>query len=221
MRRPLVVVAATAVAFVLLAVVLFDRVVGEERTRIAVVGAPPPTLSESPVVLPAGKRLCITRTLLSPRADVVELIVSEQQKRPTPALELVAEGKGHRAAVRIPPGPAGRHPVTARLNPPDRDLIGQVCVRARSEVVLVGTTEFHSISRSISFIDGERIPPDPALKFYTADEVGLLDDLGGVVDRMTIARGFLGASWIVWGLLVLVAVGVPAAVLTAFARTLR
>ena len=223
MRRPVIIAAVTAVAFVVLAVLLFDRALGEERTRIASVATPSPTLVESPVVLPAGQRLCITQALLSPRADIAELVVSEQQKRPTPALELVASGPGYRSAAQIPPREHGRHAVTARIEPPVRDSVGQVCVRARERerVVLVGTTEFRTITRSISFIDGERIQPDPALTFYTAEKLSALGELGGIVDRMTIARGFLGAGWLVWLLLVVVLVGVPAAVLTAFARTLR
>lgn len=222
MRRPVVTAVVTGVVFVVAAVLLFDRALGEERVRIATVVTPSPTLTESPVVLPAGKRLCITRTLLSPRAEIAELVVSEQQKRPTPALDVVAVGAGYRSAARIAATEPGRHAVTARIEPPDRDIIGQFCVRARGRaVVLVGTTEFRSITRSISFIDGEQISPDPALTFYTAEKVSALGELGGIVDRMTIARGFLGAGWIVWSLLVLVAIGVPVAVLVVLYRALR
>ena len=223
MRRALGITALTAVAFALLAFALFDRQLTEERVRIAAVGTPNPVNVEAPVDLPAGKRLCMTRTLLSPRTEVAELVV-HQGERPTPALEVVARGPGYRSPVaRIPASDPGRHPVTARIQPPDHELVGELCVRAaeRRPVRFVGTTEFRTISRSIASIDGEQIAPDVSLTFYTAEPVSTLDDLGGIVARMTIARGFLGADWIVWGLLALAFVGMPIAVLLAFGSSLR
>ena len=223
MRRPLVAVALSALAFLLLAAVLFDRPLLEKRTRIAAVGTPPPVLNTSPIVVPPGGRMCMTRILLSPRTEIAELIV-DQGKRPTPALDVVAEGPGYRSpVVTVPAGPEGRHVVTARIEPPDRDLIGQLCVRARERrpVTFVGTVEFRTITRAETTIDGNRTDVDAALTFYDPEKVSALGELGGIVDRMTISRGFLGASWFAWILLVLAAMGVPAAVFSLLARMLR
>lgn len=222
MRRPVVITAATALAFVFLAVVLFKSPLTDKHTRIASVGTPNPVNTESQVRLKAGSRLCLTRTLLSPRTEIAELVVM-QGDAPTPPLEVVAEGPGYRSPVaRIPASEPGRHPVTARIQPPDRELIGQLCVRAaeRKPVTFVGTVEFRTITRSIGTIDGTPIGEDVALKFYTEERVSALSELGNIVDRMTISRGFLGAAWVVWALIVLVAVGVPAAVLAALHRSL-
>jgi hypothetical protein len=222
LTSPRVVVAVCAVAFVVLAVILFAAPLTEKRTRIASVGAPSPVAETIPIRARPGQVVCATRALLSPDTQVVEVVV-DQGSRPMPPLEVWADAPGYRSPpARVPAGEPGRHGVTTQITPPDRDMLGRVCLRnaGRAPVTFVGTREFRTITRLITTVDGTPIEPDLTLTLYSATPVSVAGELSHIVDRMTISRGFLGAEWLVWTLLVLVAVGVPAATLAALYRAL-
>ena len=216
MSRPRVVVALTALLVIVVAVGAWARPLLRERTPTAATGAPAPVNEITPIPVKPGSLLCAADVALGPRMQEAELIVTGS--RPVPPLVVRAHAPGYTSpAARIPASDPGTHPVRAAIQPPPKETLGLLCVRnvGRTTAIFVGTTELRTYTKLRTFVDGEPVAPDVALKFYERRQVSALGDLPGIVHRATIGRGFLGAEWVVWLLLALVAIGVPLLVLRA------
>jgi hypothetical protein len=167
--------------------------------------------------------VCASRILLSPRT--AEAVFSTQGPTQTrPPLEVTADGPGgyRSGPVRIDPARTTEPVLKAPITPPDRELLGRLCIRNAGDtaVRLMGSDEFRTRTRLETTVDGEPNPIDLTLSFYTAEPVSVVSELGGIVHRMTIARGFLGAEWLVWIVLLLAFAGVPAAMLWTVSRVI-
>lgn len=223
MSRPRTVVAVTAVAMLVLAAVAFGGPLTRDRVPVAGTGAPPPFSERALVDVEAGQELCALDVVLTPRTAVAELAL-DQGRNPAPDLVFTARAAGYASPpVRIPGGTRGGHPVRATFVPPGREVLGRVCLRNTGErrARFVATNEFRTMARERTTVAGKEVPPDVVLTFLEARPVSLLSYLSRAVDHMTAFRGFLGAGWIVWPLLVLVAAGVPLALLWTLYRALR
>lgn len=221
MSRPRIVVTLTAVLLLVVAAIAWAGPLTRERTPIASTGAPAPVNEITPIPLPPKSLLCATDVALGPRTQEAELIVSGD--RPAPPLVLRAQVPGYTSPpATIPPSEPGTHPIRVAIEPPREDALGRVCVRntGRTTAVFVGTTELRTYTKLRTWVDGEPVAPDVALKFYERRQVSVLGDLPGIVERMTIGRGFVGAAWFVWIVLGLLALFVPLLVLRALAGAL-
>lgn len=223
MSRPRVVVLLTTALFLLAAAVLFAGPLTRERTPVASTGTPPPFGVRSPILVRPGQELCAEDVLLSSRAAVAELVL-DQGRTPAPPLSLtVRSGDRRSAPVAVPGGGTGVFPLRAPFTAPSTDERGSVCLRNDGRVAaqFVGTEEFRTMTGLRTTVDGQPVPPDVALNFYEGSTVSVMSFLPRIIDYMTAFRGFLGAAWILWPLLVLVVAGVPLAVLWAFSRALE
>jgi len=136
---------------------------------------------------------------------------------------LTASGPGYRSPpARIAGGQIGYLPVEAPVPPPRPDLFGRVCVRnaGRTTVTLVGTEEFRTATRAATTVDGKPVAPDLALTLFENRAASVPALLPEIVDRVASLRGFLGHPAVVWLLLALVVVAVPAAMLAVLYRAL-
>jgi hypothetical protein len=218
-----VAVAVTALVLLVVAALAWKGPLTRDRTPVAATGAPAPVNEIQEITVRPGQLLCASDILLGPRTQEAELVV-QQEKRRTPPLVVSVQAGGYRSPpVRVPPSDAGLHPINVPIDPPERTTIGRLCVRNAGDeaATFVGTTELRTYTRLRTSIDGEDVAPDLALTFYERRQVSALGELGGIVDRITINRGFLGGGWFVWPLLLLVAIGVPLLVLGVLYRALR
>ena len=221
MSRPRLVVAVIALGLVAVAAVAWLGPLTRERTPIASTGAPAPVNQITPISLAPGRLLCATDIALGPRMQEAELILTGEG--PAPPLVVRAQTRGFTSPpATIPETGPGLHAVRVAIEPPPANAIGRVCVRnaGRTAANFVATTELRTYTKLRTFVDGEPHSADLALKFYERRQVSALGDLPGIVDRMAIGRGFLGAAWLVWLLLAVLAVGVPLLVLRALAGAL-
>jgi hypothetical protein len=203
------VIAVITALVVVAGVILFSGPLFEKRTRIGSVATPAPVAEVAPIRVRAGGEVCARRVLLSPRTQVAQL-VADRHEGTTP-VTVVASGRGYRAEASGTIQGEGQQGVYADLTPPEQELLGRLCVRNTSDepVSFVGTREFRTMTRAITSVDGRDVEPDLALTFFTKEELSVAGELGTIVDRMEIDRGFLGHGWILWFVLVLAFVGVP------------
>jgi hypothetical protein len=210
--------AVTALA----AALLLGRPLVSAEQRVTVTGAPLAVYEEKPIPVSAGSTVCAQRVLLTPRTEIAQ-VVAERTPGGRPPLVATASGEGYRSGpVAVPAGPAERHEVQAPIDAPDRDVLGDVCLRNEGPqtVQLAGTEEFRSRTRLITQVDGEDVEPDLSLAFYADEPQSALSQLPGIVHRMTVGRGFLSADALVWFLLVLAFAGVPVVVFATWYRVL-
>lgn len=223
MSRPRLTVALGAAAFVVLAALLFGPALTRERQPVASTAAPSPFFGTTPIDLRQGQQLCAEDILIPPDAKIAQMVMEQPADRPSPPLEVRLSGPGYDSAPsRVEPGIAGGTIVYVDIDPPDREVFGRLCVRnlGRTSARLVGTTEFRTQAAQQASVDGEPIAADLTLTFLDDRRVSALAFLPEIVDRMTTFRAFLGAEWLLWLLLVLVVVGVPAAAFYALYRAL-
>ena len=139
-----------------------------------------------------------------------------------PPVDLVLSAAGYRGVVHVPGGyPASS--VALPLAPPDRALLATACFvnRGSTVVLLDGTAEARTISRSAMLIDGTAVSGDIALTFTDNRLRSLSDRLGEVFGHASNLTDRLIPVWLIWVLAILVAFGAPIAVLTAFYLALK
>ena len=221
-RRSRIVVVVAAV-FVLVAGLAYGPALLRKRTPAERTVTPAPLQVSTMIPLGPGAQACASPVPLTPGAQLVTIIL-DQPKETSPPLAVTADGPGYRSpSATIESGISGRVPVKARLEPPQRELFGRVCVRndGKETANLVGTEEFRTSSLVETTVDDVPVAPDMTLLLEQDRSVSVLGFLPEMLERMSAFRGFLGATWLLWPLLVLIVAGVPAAVLYAFARVVR
>ena len=222
MSRPRVALALVAVALVLVAALAWAGALTRERSPVGATGAPHPVDEVTEIEVGAGEVLCATNLALGPPTAVAELHQRQDGRRPPVSVR--AEGPGYASPeVELPQGERGRKPFTVPIEPPDRDLIGKLCLRNEGddELILAGTTELRTYTRLQTTVEGDPVDADVALTFYGDEPVTAVSAVPLILDRMSALRGFLGATWLNWILFVLVVVGVPVLVFRALDGALR
>jgi hypothetical protein len=94
-----------------------------------------------------------------------------------------------------------------------------VCVRnvGGDAVSLVGTTEKRTNGRMQTVIDGRPVAADVSLQLVQGSTTTLLREIPDIVERMSAFKGWFVSDAVLWALLVIVVVGVPALVVAAVA----
>jgi hypothetical protein len=104
-------------------------------------------------------------------------------------------------------------------------VIGTLCIRNRGKrsITLLGTNDARtSVGRSITRIDGAEIAPDITVRLFSGDNGSVLERLGQLVDRAAAFKpGLFGLPVLLWIVLVLAAIGIPAAALSAMMSSFR
>jgi hypothetical protein len=238
-----VVATALAAALILLgALIWFLPYLTHKREVIASVAAPS-TVALAEKQHPVGTSLLLTEFRVAPRqqACMGSVAVTPNSRsavfsiRPVgsgaqggPRLELVLSAPGYHATSLLAGG-YFEGSVAVPLVPPDHALIASACFvnRGRSAALLDGTREPRALSRSTTSIGsttsiaGPGVVGDIAVEFLDSPRRSLLGRLGEVFGHVSVLTDRLVPVWLVWLLAVLVALGVPLAVLTALYLALR
>jgi hypothetical protein len=227
MSRPSRFTALLVLALVASAALILGPYVLRERAPVAATGTPPPFGAAFPLALAPGDEVCSDDLLLTPGAAVGQVVLVAGVRAPA-SLQLTAAGPGYAATSRPEsierPGKRPRER-TFRLQftPPARELRGRVCIRNVGDAPtrVAGTDEPTTQTRARTRLNGRPVPADLSITFYEDREVSLAAGLPDAVRNAAQFRGFLGAEWLLWVLIALVCVGVPAAVVAALHRALR
>jgi hypothetical protein len=206
------------------ALVWFRPYLTLERTLTAGVPAPAALLAVSEFPLPAHGTACMGSVAVTPAGEVASFRLRPAKPTPRggPPVELVLSAPGYRATLAVPGGYPGGG-VALPIAPPRRAEIGTACFvnRGSTTALLDGTTEPRTVSRSRTQIDGRTVVGDIGLTFLEARPTSLLEHMGEIFDHASNLTDTLVPAWLIWVLAVLVALGVPAAVVTALWRSLR
>ncbi|HVI36134.1 MAG TPA: hypothetical protein VM684_07885 [Gaiellales bacterium] len=194
----------------------------KERVVVAATPVPPPLFGITPAPLKGGSTACMQQVTFSPETQIGEIGVATGGK-PGPPLTITASAHGYHASARIGAGyqddPAVRFPLLA----PGGAVIGQLCIRneGRSQISLNSTTEFRTQGRPSLLIDGTAQPMDPHLAFYSRVQQSYFSRAAEILGHAAVfTPPFLPKALLMFLALVAL-VGIPAAMILAFARAAR
>ena len=176
------------------------------------------------VTMKPGDETCIQPVTLTPRSEVARFRVLAAKGRPVPIV-VTASGDGYRssAVIRDYAAPGDQLPL-ARLTPPDRELQGRVCARnaGRQPVELVGTDEIRSQVVAETIVNGEPQPnKEIELTLLQEDRRSWLARTGELVGHARAFGADFTPEWLLWIVLVLAALGIPAAAIAGFFLAVR
>lgn len=216
---------AALIAFVagLVAVLVVEVVpwLGRERDFPAEIPNPPALQAISLDVVKGGQTICIKKIAAETHSREARFTVGTY-KKPGPELELRVSAPGYRAVARQEAGYADNSVLRLRIAPPPRATLVTACIanRGRTKIALYSADD-RARSRAAVAVDGKRLSATPALGFWEGRSVSVADRAGVTVERMATFRGFLGHTWLLWALLALFCVGMPAALGVALWRGFR
>ena len=195
-----------------------------ERAAVSGVPVPPPYFVQEKVNLKPGSEACLSEVAMDTDADFAELTVLAG-KRPGARLAVAFEGQGYRETATVPDGYNPPTVVRAPLDPPDRSVIGTLCIRNAGErrVALLGTSDVRTVvARPTTQVDGEEVVTDVSVSFLSADSGSVLERAGKMMTRVASFKpGLFGAPALLWLLLVLVVVGIPTAAIYSVLSSFR
>lgn len=197
-----------------------------ERNRqpVASVSAPVGLFTADNFSVPAQGKACMTSVAFEPEGRLASFGLRPATTSPKggPPVDLVLSAHGYRAVLHVPGGYPGGS-VLLPIAPPPRSEVGQACFvnRGHSTVLLTGTNEPRSVSRSLMTIDGRSVVGDVALAFYDNRQRSLLSSLDEVFAHASALTDRLVPVWLIWVVAALVFVGAPAAATCALLFALR
>lgn len=185
-----------------------------ERNVLATTPQPPPPTALSLVELRAGQQACLDKAVVDEHSELALMTVGTYGRAPSP-LQLTITGPGLREVREIPPTYVDNITFTVPVDPPDQAVATTICVRndGRRKVALYGGAD--RTSRSTTLVDGEPIAANFTIVFADRDQHTLLEQLPLAVERMQAFRP--DAPWLAWLVGFLFVIGMPLAVVWAFA----
>jgi hypothetical protein len=217
---------ATALAAVLMligALVWFLPYVTRKQTWPAGVPDPPALFMVTEFALKPHGEACLSDVTID--ADTRLAQIELRPKPPDklgPPVDLVLTAGSYRGVMHVPGNYGGGIASLPVEPPPTTNLLGTACfVDVGSKPVLLdGTDETRTLSRSTTTVEGHPQPGDIALTFIDNRPHALLRKLGETFEHASNLTDRLVPVWLIWILAVLVAIGVPLGVLGAFYRAL-
>jgi hypothetical protein len=195
-----------------------------ERENVAGVPVPPPFLAQSPIQIDPDSEACLSDVAFDTDAELVEL-TALTVPRPRPTLGIVAEAPGYHETATAPGGYEPLTPLYARIDPPQRSVVGTLCIRnsGKRRIDLLGTADPRTgVGRPVTRIDGEEIAADVSVRLLSTHPGTVLERLGQLVDRIAAFKpGLVGAPLFLWIVLLFTAIAVPAAVVYAILSSYR
>jgi hypothetical protein len=214
-------VAIPAAVACLVAAALFVPFLARGRTLIASTPSPRPLFSVSFAALPPGGRLCASDVTIPHDARVLH-VQARTFGRPGPALAVTLSAPGYAARARVAAGYPDETTLAVPFRPPALTTLGRVCVgrAAAAPLALVASGEPRTQSRPRNTVDGRPVGVDAYLAFTTGRTGSAISQTPAIVGRMAAFRPGVVGPWLLWPLLVLTVLGVPAGVAWALRRAL-
>jgi hypothetical protein len=226
MRRvltpPRVALGAAGLALIFAAAYWVVPYLTRERETVSGVPVPKPLAVNEQVPLSAGQEACLDHVAFNRDSEIVEFTVLSRM-RSGPPLRIRAAAGPYRTRAAVDRGYRAPAVVRADIDPPEPSRLGRICLanRGRRAVVLLGTREPRTLSRAVTTIDGAPSAADISLRFLAAEPGTVPERLGSLVDRISAFKPTVLEQPILWLVLALVVVGVPALALYALAAGFR
>jgi hypothetical protein len=237
-ERRAAVAAAVAVLAILVGVLAwFVPYLTDARSVSGGVPAPPPLAAVTDFELDPGQSACMSTVAVEPASRVAEFSLRPAGPKGAPSpsadppermhsvrgsVELVLTAPGYHAHALTPSGD-GHELARLPIEPPKHSLLATACFvdRGTVAVLLDGTAEARTITRSTMVVAGASVVGDVSLSFYEAPRRSLLSSLGTVFARASRLTEDLVPSWLIWIVAVLVALGLPLGIVAALYVALR
>jgi hypothetical protein len=135
-----------------------------------------------------------------------------------PPVDVVLTSGSYRGVMHVPGNYGGGIAALPVEPAPSRDLVGTACfIDVGSKPVLLdGTDETRTLSRSTTTLEGRSVPGDIALTFIDNRPHALARKLAETFAHASNLTDGLVPVWLIWILAVLVGAGVPLGALAAF-----
>ena len=225
-RRPsrsLLALVSAGLVLVLASLAWFIPYLTRERETVSAVAVPPPFFSLESIGLGPGDEACLGEVAFDTDSEVVELTALEA-RRTGPPLEIVAEGEGYSARAMIEGGYERPALLRAPIEPPERSVIGTLCVQNRGDrgVGLLATSDARTnVVRSVTTVEGEELALDLSVRFLAADSGSVLDRAGEMLDHASAFKPALLGTPLLWVVFLLVAVGIAGGALYSVGSSFR
>lgn len=223
-RRGLRALPIAAIVAAVMFVVVFATIVVPWLTRDREIVSSTPTTLPLTVVndLRVGHDsvLCVAGIGLDSDAQALRFIVHQLGKSTvTPPLRVDIQAPGYRSASTLASGYAFDAAVLVPIEAPAGELVGaKVCLRNEGQsVALLATAQHDERSNVTVSLDGDTIVAQPWLTFVERRQASVLARHGEILDRVAAFRPFPAVALLLGALGLLVALGVPAAVVAALA----
>jgi hypothetical protein len=222
LTRPRLALAAAGLALLFAAAYWMVPYLTREREIVSGVPVPKPLVVKEQVQLSAGQEACLDHVAFNPDSEIVEFTVLSRM-RSGPPLGIRAAAGPYRTRAAADGGYRAPAVVRADIDPSEPSRLGRICIgnRGRRTVALLGTREPRTLSRAVTTIDGAPSPADISLRFLGAEPGTVPERLGSLVDRISAFKPTVFEKPILWLVLALVVVAVPALALYALAAGFR
>jgi hypothetical protein len=219
MRR--IAVGAAVVVLVLGALFVVRPFIAAERDMPAEIPSPASLERTDLVPLTHGAPVCFGNAVADHRSEQVRFKIYSPHG-PAPALSVHVAGPGYDYTAKIPPGTPDNTLVQAPIPAPPANVPVRVCIRSagRPPIALFASSD-RTRSRSMATVDGKRTIKSVWFSFYEPAPRAITERLPDTIQRMTVFRPHYVTQGVLWVLAVLFLVGMPIAVIWAYARALR
>lgn len=231
---------AVAIAVLVIVVGVLVEVVPSLIRRQALsagVPAPPALSSVAQFSVAPSQSACMSLVTVEPTSKVAKFSLrpvsahggegsssAERQLKdlPRPPVELRLTAQGYRASA-VAHGGYGAKSVALPIHSPSNSVLAHACFvnRGAIPVLLEGTREARTVTRSSTMVDGTAVVGDVALSFLKSPQQSLISGLGGVFAHASALTEGLIPVWLMWLVFVAIAVCLPLGVIMAFYLALR
>ncbi len=219
MRRAAVTCALVVLALGALFVV--RPFVAAQRDYPASVPSPAALANAEVVPLAPGSPACFSHAVIEEHSEQARFKVYSPEG-PAGPLRVTLRGEGYDAAAEVPAGTPDNTLVSVFVPAPPTDIPLRVCIANEGErdVALFASAD-RTRSRSTAVVDGEDTGRSIWFSFYEPRSRAITERIPATVDRMTVFRPAWVSEPLLWALLALLVVGMPAGVVWAYVRGLR
>jgi hypothetical protein len=212
---------AAAAVLVVGVVLIFAPFLTRERTVATATPVPDPVSALESLKLKARARVCVDSIPFTPDASRVRMLIGQLNGPPQP-LAIRVRAAGLDETHRVAPSYAASAPILVAFTPVHRASFGTVCLRnaGRRSVIVGMTSDPRNISRSQATLEGKPYGNHVPVTLLAAKRASLLSRVGEIVVHVAAFKPS-PADAVVWILLTLVIVGVPALILWGVATGLR
>jgi hypothetical protein len=204
------------------AVAVFVPYLSREREAVAGVPVPSPFAVQENIRLAPDQEVCLDAVAIDVDSEIAEFSVISKTKS-GPPLRVSADAPGYRSAAEVDGGYVSPDTIRVPLEPPTRSLLAEFCVanRGKRKVDLLGAHEPRTASRVIARVDGTDIPQDLTLRFLSEDSGSVLARLDSLIARMSAFHPPVLETPVLWLLLALLVLVLPAAAIYAVVSSFR
>jgi hypothetical protein len=219
-RPPNAFVIAAATVFLAGVAAIFLPALSEDRLMIASTPVADPVSPLEKLPLRPKANLCLDSIPFTPDAARVRLLVPALDGPPQP-LRVRLRARGLDETRNVPPTYAAQSAIVLGFTSVERAAFGTVCVRntGRRAVNIGMTSDPRNISRSQATVNGKPYGNEVPITLLAAKRASLISRLDAIRDHVAAFKPGLAAA-LVWPLLLLAALAMPALIIWGVAAGL-